>query len=260
MTKTLLALLAALTILLAGCAAPPEAAAPPPAPAAPAPPKKAEAASTTFTVASINLAGLNRRIEHADIEALCRAVTREKADVLAVQSMARYPGVLTRIDPFPEIAEGTGMRSVFGEMANVSGRQTGNALYSMLPIHSHDVKPYPISSMGFESALVGLIDAGAREVAVVSTTIPAGAKSSDVAACGAFLGRLRDSYAPTPMIACGNLADPPVIDAKAFQSERAGAARTWFSAEGLRSLGARTVQTELGTLTITQFRVIAARP
>jgi endonuclease/exonuclease/phosphatase family metal-dependent hydrolase len=259
MTRTLQATIAIclLLLLVAGCGAPPEAAKPESAPPAPAPAaKKPEAASTTFTVASINLATLNRRIERADIDAFCRVVQREKPDVVAVQGMARYPGVLTRIDPYPEIATGTGMRSVFGEMTTLSGRQTGNALYSALPIHSHETRPYPIVSLGFEAALVGLIDAGTREVAVVSTLYPSSAKAADQASCDAFLERLRGAYDDAPVIVAGNLPEPP-FGADPYKVERAGSLRTWYSTDGLRPAGTRSVTTELGTLLVTQFRVFA---
>jgi endonuclease/exonuclease/phosphatase family metal-dependent hydrolase len=250
-------LLLVVLLLLAGCGTPPEAAKPESSPLPPAPaPKKTEAPSTTFSVASINLAQFKGRIERADIDAFCRAIQREKPDVVAVQGMTRYPGVLTRIDPYPEIATGTGMRSVFGEMATLSGRQTGNALYSTLPIHSHESQPYPISSLGFEAALVGLIDAGAREVAVVSTLYPASAKAADQASCDAFLGRLRAAYDGAPVIVAGNLPEPPV-GPEAYLAERSGGLRTWYSTDGLRPAGTRAVQTELGTLLVTQFRVFA---
>lgn len=263
MTRSIFASAAALflVLLLAGCSAPHEAAKPESPPAPPAAVKTPAGPDITLTVASINLGAFPRRIERADIESLSKAVQREKADVLAVQGITRYPGIATRLDVFQEIAAGTGMRSVFGETIALSGRQSGNALFSTYPIHSHEVKPYAgISSTNFEAALIGLIDAGAREIAVVSTLLPEKSAAVDQAACQSALSQLRQAYAGTPVIVTGNLPKPSGdgSDPNAYRVEQApGAAamRTWYTPAGLRPIGTRSVETELGTLLITQFGV-----
>jgi endonuclease/exonuclease/phosphatase family metal-dependent hydrolase len=255
-----LALLACLALFAAGCGAPPPAVKPESAstPAAPPPAKKPAGPDITLTVASINLGAVGRRIEKADVDNLCKAVQREKADILAVQGMTRYPGVATRIDVFEEITAGTGMRSVFGENVTLSGRQSGNALYSTYPIHSHEVKPYAgISSTNFEAALVGLIDAGPREIAVVSTLLPEKAPAADLGACQSALALLRQAYAGTPLIVNGNLPKPDGAGQDAYRAAQppGGAARAWYTPAGLQPVESRSVETPLGPMLVTQYGV-----
>jgi endonuclease/exonuclease/phosphatase family metal-dependent hydrolase len=258
LTRTIAAAAAlCLALLLAGCSTPAPSVKTEPTPAAPPAPAVAPAGpDITLTIASINLGGVSRRIEKADIESLCRWVQREKADVLAVQGLTRYPGVAARVDVFEEIAARTGMRSVFGETITLSGRQSGNALYSTYPIHSHEVKPYAgISSTGFEAALVGLIDAGAREIAVVSTLLPEKATAADRDACQTSLTLLRQTYAGTPMIVNGNLPAPSGAAGFRAAQPSGGAGRAWYTPAGLEPEETRTVDTELGRLLVTRFGV-----
>ena len=256
-----LIMLAAALLMIAGCAKP-EATVkteqPPPPPAAP---KKPAGPAITITVASINLGSVARRIEQGDIDDLCQTVLREKADILAVQGITRYPGVATRIDVYQEIAAVTGMRSVFGETMTLSGRQGGNALYSTYPISSHENTPYAgIASTNFESALLGLVDAGAREIAVVSTLLPEKASAGELIACQSALAALRDSYRGTPIIITGNLPKPSTDagDRAPFTLEQAAeftSVRSWYTSEGLRAVSSRSVRSALGQILITQYGV-----
>ena len=247
-------------LLLNGCPAPQETVKTeqPPAPTPPAE-KKPAGPDLTLVVASINLGAVNRRIEKADIDDLCRTIAREKVDILAVEGMTRYPGVATRIDVYQEIAAGTGMRSIFGETNTVSGRQGGNALYSTYPISSHENTPYTgIASTNFESALLGLVDAGAREVAVVSTLVPATASAQEQRVWDAMLGSLRKSYGGKPMIVTGNLPLLPVPNGDGvFRSVDSDGPppRTWYTIEGLRPLQSKVVESALGRILFTPFGV-----
>lgn len=254
------AVLLLLSVLFSGCPKPAETVKtelPPP----PGPEKKPADPDIVLTVASINLASVPRRIEKGDVDGLCSAVLREKADVLAVQGITRYPGVATRIDVFQAIASGTGMRSVFGETIELSGRQAGNALYSTYPINSHENTPYAgAASANFESALVSIIDAGAREIAVVSTLLPERTAASDRNADQQALNALRKTYAGTPLIVAGNLPKliVPPMGLPAYAVEQpadAPSMRLWYTPEGLRPIRSKVVESALGAILVTQFGV-----
>lgn len=254
-----IALLIAAALLLAGCPAPQEATKseqPPPAP--PASEKKPAGPDITLSIGSIDLSSVNRRVEQADIDDFCRTVLGEKLDILAVEGMTRYPAVATRVDIFTAIAQGTGMRSAFGETNTVSGRQGGNAIYSLYPINSHENAPYTgISSTNFESALLGLVDAGVREIAVVSTHMPEKMSEADQSACEGVLASLEQTHLHTPIIITGNMPGPGVAGAIIYKIEQAAGTpvHTWLTHDGLRSIRSTSVGSKFGPILVTQFGV-----
>jgi len=244
-------------LLLTGCSAPPKTT----KSEAPAPtqPKLA----LTVRVASVDLSGYGKRIEKKDIEQLSAALKREQIEILAVQGIARYPNVKTRVDFVNELAAQMDMRHAFGESIDISGRQQGNAVFSIYPIRSNQKKEYDVPSAFYESALLVSIDAGVRDIVVVSTRLPTKATSDELAKCIRTIAGLQKSP-EAPFVVAGNLpAYKKSRDFERFtdlQSSLPGGSgklltsRLWFTAGDLfEPLNARAVKTELGTLTIAEF-------
>jgi hypothetical protein len=123
-TTPFLSALFLILLALAGCSAPTttkiEATAP----------KKPD---LTIQVASLNLAGFDKRFDRNEIGKFSRLLKKEQIDVLSVQGITRYPGLKSRVDFVNELVARTEMRYTFGEMFNNAGRQDGNGIFSLFP-------------------------------------------------------------------------------------------------------------------------------
>ena len=249
-----LALLFAVAFI-AGCSAPPQAA----RTGSSAPPKLA----LTIKVASVDLFNYGKRIEKKDIERFSASLKREQIEILAVQGITRYPNMKTRVDFVSELAAQMDMRNVFGESVDISGRQQGNAVFSIYPIRSNQKKGYDVASAFTESALQVSIDAGVTDLVLVSTRLPARATGEDLAKCVQTIAGLQ--AAPTSsFVVAGNL--PPVrkgsasdkfADIQSSLPDGAGkqiTSRLWYVPGDLfHVVCARVVKTDLGTMTVAEF-------
>lgn len=206
-----------------------------------------------LTVGSLNLTNLNKRIERTDIQRLWRILKAEKVEVLAIQNLSRYPGVATRVDLIQELARLADWRQAFGETADFSGRQVGNAVLSAYPIRSNANESFKgIRSAVNEGSLHAVIDGGVRDLLVVSAQIPPKASAADQAACVKIL-RSSLGEARIPAIVGGNLPD----NAEGFTAVEGAASpmtRVVFDGSGtLRPSSTRTVETPLGPVVVVVF-------
>ncbi len=112
----------------------------------------------TLTVAALDLTQLNRRLTKDDVSDLWNVVKREKIEVVAIQNITRYPNVATRIDLVKEFGSLSDWRTMFGELVDNSGAQTGNAVFAAefgrnLEYYSGLV--FQIEASGGEEAIAG---------------------------------------------------------------------------------------------------------
>jgi endonuclease/exonuclease/phosphatase family metal-dependent hydrolase len=227
----------------------------------PAPPQPTLALSVK--VACLDLYGYGKRIEKKDIERFSATLKREQIEILAVQGITRYPNVKTRVDFVSELATQMDMRHVFGESIDISGRQEGNAVFSIYPIRSNQKKEYDVPSAFAETALHVSIDAGVQDVAIVSTRLPAKASSEELAKCMRTIAELQ-KRPDAPFVITGNL--PTHRRSRDFEqftdlqsslpdgSAKLQTSRLWYLQGDLfKVVAARTVKTELGTMTVAEF-------
>ena len=227
----------------------------PPKPAA----KKPASPEIELNVASINLSKLAKRIEAEDIRQFAQDLRKENIDILAVEGVSRYPGVETRTDVVDELSRQAGLRNTFGETITLSGRQSGNAIFSAFPILSSQNTPYDrIASTNFEAALQAVIDCGARELVVISTLLPERASANDLNVCADMLSSLAVTYVNRPMIIAGNLPRSDVLHKAAnFNASQ----QFWYSTDGSLKLGEQhTLRTGLGPLSVARFAVFKPSP
>ncbi|HVN47656.1 MAG TPA: hypothetical protein VMU30_02425 [Bacteroidota bacterium] len=213
----------------------------------------------SLQVATLNLASLNKRIEHKDIVRLAKILKKEHIEVLAVQNITRYPGLTTRTDFVTELSKQTDWSNVFGEMANANGKQTGNAVFSFYPILSHHTQSFDgVASALFESAVWAMIDAGARSVMMISAALPMKASFEDQKKCIAMLSALNGDDKKQLMILCGNLPqEESVCTSAGFEEEaladRPAKVRLWHSQHPqVKMFNTRCLETDLGTIITTQ--------
>jgi hypothetical protein len=219
--------------------------------------------ATSVRIATLDLFNFKRRLEKKDVERLAEIIKKEQIEVLAVQGITRYPNVKTRIDFVEEFPSRADMRRAFGETIDMSGQQRVNAVFSVYPIQWSNKKEFDVPSAFFESALQVSIDAGVRDVIVVSTRLPEKATAKDLVACTQLIAGLQTKI-DKPFVVAGNLpilskvkAPESFVDVQSTLLADAGAtvtSRVWYTRGDLfRPLSARTVKTELGTITVVEF-------
>jgi hypothetical protein len=217
----------------------------------------------TVKVGSIDLSNYGKRIEKKDIERFSATLKREQIEILAVQGISRYSNVKTRIDFVDELAAQTDMRRALGESIDMLGRELVNAVFSIYPIRSNQKQEFDVPSAFYESALQVSIDAGVRDVVVVSTRLPVRATGQDLAKCIQTIAGLQKTP-DSPFIVTGNLPplkkgrDPETFsDIQSSLPEGSGkllSSHLWYAQGGLfKLLNARVAKSELGTLTVAEF-------
>jgi hypothetical protein len=251
-------LFSVIVILLASCSGPPQVTKESSG-VVPAQPKLA----TTVKLASLDLFNLKRRIEKKDIERFAEVVKKEQVEVLAIQGIARYPNVKTRVDFVEEFPVRADMRRAFGETIDMSGQQRVNAVFSIYPIQWSNKKEYDVPSAFYESALQVSIDAGVRDVIIVSTRLPEKTTTKDLGVCAQTIAELQ-TKTDKPFIVTGNLpllskvkVPETFTDIQSLLPAEAGktvSSHVWYARGDLfKSLNARTVKTELGIMTVVEF-------
>ncbi len=243
---------------LTGCGASRQVATPPPAetPADPAP-APVPTPAMKLRIASLDVSGFSGRIEKTLVDELARLIAGRKIDLLAVQGITRYPTVRTRTDLVDELAEATGMRQAFGETINVSGRQSGNALFCTYPILSSDAHAYDgISGSGFEAALRAIVDAGTRPLVVVSTRLPDPLSAADARICATTISTMESERGTDPLIVLGNLPAPPGGGRwEEVVSDGEGLGTLWYTPGEITVSRGGTAICTLGTLLIADIDI-----
>ena len=247
-----------LALLQAGCSGPPQTTRDSSG-GVPLQPKLA----STVRVAALDLFNFKRRLEKKDIERFAEVIKKEQIEVLAIQGISRYPNVKTRIDFVEEFPARADMRRAFGETIDMSGQQRINAVFSIYPIQWSNKKEFDVPSAFYESALQVSIDAGIRDVIIVSTRLPEKASAKDLGACVQMIAALQTKM-DKPFIVAGNLpilskvkAPESFTDIQTTLSADAGktvTSRVWYAQGDLfKPLSARAVKTDLGTMTVIEF-------
>jgi hypothetical protein len=209
-------------------------------------PKKPE---ITIQVASINLANLKKRIERKNIIELAKILQSEQVDILAVQGISRYPGIASRVDFVNELSAKTEWRNAFGEMLNISGRQTGNAIFSAYPVLSHQNISW---------------DRVKRPLTIVSTQLPPKATKKELAQCLKLITAMNPDTIDQLTIVAGNMPTEEIIRTTNSFTEvpppkfaKGTISRIWYSTNtSIQLLASRSMETELGTLVIAQFGLL----
>jgi hypothetical protein len=218
----------------------------------------------TLRVATLDLFNLRKRIEKKDVEQFVKTLRQEQVEILAVQGIARYPTVKSRIDFVNELVARTEMRHIFGQTVNNMGRQNGNAVFSIYPIRFNRNTEYELKSPNSESALQVAVDAGIKEVVIVSTRLPEKMTNRELSSCIQTIVGLKKAAREAPVLVMGNLPASQKRPASAVFNDvhespagthlKPASSRIWFNEdETLGLLQARTIETGIGTMALAEF-------
>lgn len=116
-----------------------------------------------FKIAAIELPLKTTKYSLKSIEELANKLKNENVDIFTIKSVTRYPELRDRIDLLDELKKKSDMRYKFFEIENNSGRQFGNAIFSIYPFVSNDDNP--LKSINFGSS----IDIGITNLYVLVT-------------------------------------------------------------------------------------------
>ena len=236
----------------------------------PSPPPKMETVSpeATVQIASIDLSGFNKRIERGHIGEFVNILKREGVEILAVQKLTRYPGVATRIDILKEIGAETEWEDAYGETMNISGRSTGNAVFSLYPITARENRLFEnVKSAAFDGAMIAIVDAGVCPVAVVSMAIPSSASESDLSRCLSLIAASESLEKIPAMVVAGNYpgtdsvrSSRGLLDLNVNRTDETGRQKIWYTSDArIQPIASRTIHTGFGPMVIVSMGIYRKR-
>ncbi|MBN1398601.1 MAG: hypothetical protein JXA06_11265 [Bacteroidetes bacterium] len=215
-----------------------------------------------LNIASLNYADFGKRLEERHVNELLKILKQEKIEVLAVQGIVRYPGLASRTDFVNVLSSKADWRSAFGEMMNISGRQTGNAVFSSYPIISQYNQTFEnIKAASFEAGLQVAIDAGIRSLIVVSMQLPPKASKEEKMKCLQLAASPRFEKNSSTVVITGNLpslgtaiSTDLFTEVPQFMTTGKGIPAVMLTSNpSFKLLAARSVNTEFGKLAVVQL-------
>ncbi|MCX7983784.1 MAG: hypothetical protein N3A63_02645 [Bacteroidetes bacterium] len=135
-------------------------------------------------VASLNLKNFTKRFDQKDIHTLASLLKSDSIDIVTIQNITRYPDLPARVDFIKEFSKVFDAQVIFGEMLNSSGKQLGNAIFSIYPILSHaNISFDKIDRTSFDAALLTLLDIGITHITVISAQFPENIRQQQLMDC-----------------------------------------------------------------------------
>lgn len=217
----------------------------------PTPPPKTLEPAITFNIASLNLSKYTTKISQQSVKKLATQLNVEDVQVIALQSVTRYPELKNRIDFIIELQKTTEMYFKFGETQNFSGRQIGNAIFSIYPFRSSENFEFKkIKSLN--TSLNAAIDVGVANLLVSSLTIPEKLSSSEQNYFLSELNIIHSNFNLPPWIVAGNIKsiNRKLLSDADYNIEEGVAHR---QTETLKLLETRIVATDFGKIMICKF-------
>jgi endonuclease/exonuclease/phosphatase family metal-dependent hydrolase len=224
--------------------------------------KKMRLPAVSVRIASIDLGHYAKRISLEDVRRFGLLFEQDSVDILTIQGITRYPDLHERVDVVDELTRIASVHRAFGETMTLSGRQSGNAVFSTYPIKSSENTHYDnLHSTGMEAALQAIIDCGVRDIVVISTRLPQRASTADQTSAVMRLGSFSNFYINHPIVVTGNLPKSNELRALAAFNDvhslpSGKALRVWYSKNGTLEFQQTKVEdTVLGSLVIVQFGI-----
>ncbi|MBI5477082.1 MAG: hypothetical protein HY964_10155 [Ignavibacteriales bacterium] len=255
--KIILFILLALTFV--GC--PPQKPVLKEVPLPPQPVRKEVVPDINLRIASIDISKYGKKIEKSEIQKFASQLKHDSIDILTMQGITRYPELKTRIDIVDQLAIDAEMRKAFGETITLSGRQSGNGIFTIYPIRSSENLQFDnIKSTGFEAAMQTIVDCGAQSVVVVSTQITDKATPADISKIIKSIEQLPKTFSTYPIIISGNINPEKSLSNFVVADERKkdDTPAIWYNANGtMKVLGGQIEQTVFGKMNVVLFGVFS---
>lgn len=202
----------------------------------------------TINIASLDLSAHPTKIVKQSVQNLAEALRVEDVHIVTVQSVTRYPDLKNRVDFIIELQKATEMDFKFGETQNFSGRQTGNAIFSIYPFQvSENFEFKQFKSLS--TSLNATIDVGVTHLLVSSLAIPEKLSNIEQKYFVSVLNKIHSRFNSPPFIITGNINSKVLYNAD-YKIDRCVAYR---HSETLTLLETHTIGTEFGKIIIFKF-------
>lgn len=217
----------------------------------PTPPPKTLEPAITFNIASLDLSKHPTKISQQSVQKLATVLKVGDVQVLALQSVTRYPELKNKLDIIIELQKATEMYFKFGETQNFSGRQIGNAIFSIYPFHASENFEFK-NFKSLRTALNATVDVGVANLLVSSLTIPDKLSGSEQNYFVSELNKIHRNFNSPPLIVAGNInsVNRKLLSDADFNIKEGIAHR---QTETLKLLETRIVGTDFGKIMICKF-------
>lgn len=212
------------------------------------PPIKTYEPAITINIASLDLSNYPTKIAKQSVQKLADALKVADVQIVTVQSVTRYPELKNRVDFIIELQKATEMYFKFGETQNFSGRQTGNAIFSIYPFRASENFEFK-NFKSLSTSLNATIDVGVANLLVSSLAIPEKLSSNEQKYFVSELNKIHSNFNSPPFIITGNINSKVLYNAD-YKIDGCVAYR---QTETLTLLKTHTIGTEFGKIMICKF-------
>lgn len=202
----------------------------------------------TINIASLDLSNYPTKIAKQAVKNLATALKATDLQIVAIQSVTRYPELPNRVDFVSEFQKATEMYYKFGETQNFSGRQIGNAIFSIYPFHVSENFEFK-NFKSLSTSLNATVDVGIANLLVSSLAIPDKLSSNEQKYFISELDKIHSNFNSPPFIITGN------INSKVLNDANYNIAGGIFhrQTEAITLLETDTLETEFGKIMICKF-------
>lgn len=143
-----------------------------------------------------------------DIERIANVIKDSKADIVALQEVDRGVERTKKIDIMTMLADLTGMTYAFGKNTDYQGGDYGNGVLTKYPILEERNLHYKMIRTGEQRGLMQLVlEVQGNEIAFMNTHIDYRQDDSERVMNVKELRTTAKTYAPRPVIVCGDFND-----------------------------------------------------
>ncbi len=169
--------------------------------AAPSGAKEVKPLTATVKLLTLNVSHSLK--DRADVKRFAAWVKSTGAEIVAVQQIERPQEGAKGFDAVSEIARAADMYQFFGKARYWEGFDSGNAIFSLYPIHQTVVLPLPVGKGKVRRSLAyGAIDVGLKTIGVGSTELD-DQSVSDRLDEAAKIAEIGGSMTEFPFVVCG---------------------------------------------------------
>ncbi|HEY5615640.1 MAG TPA: endonuclease/exonuclease/phosphatase family protein, partial [Bacteroidota bacterium] len=149
-----------------------------------------------------------------DIKRIAKLIQDSRADIVALQEVDRWTERTKKIDIMNELVDLTEMTYAFGKTIDFQGGEYGNGVLTRFPILEERNVLYPmtrpITQEGEQRGVMQLVlDVRGQEIVLMNTHLDHSDEDAERTASATILRESAQSYAPRPIILCGDINDVP---------------------------------------------------
>jgi endonuclease/exonuclease/phosphatase family metal-dependent hydrolase len=145
-----------------------------------------------------------------DVERMARVINDSQADLVALQEVDRGVERTKKVDIMTSLSDLTGMTYAFGKNIDFQGGEYGNGALTRFPITAENNLHFAMLRSGEQRGLLQLVvEIQGQEIVFMNTHLDYRADDAERLMNAVEIIKVAESYAPRPVIVCGDLNDLP---------------------------------------------------